>query len=81
MDRPVRRLARSPGFSALVIAILAINIATGTMKETLGEKAYDEALATDVMARQAAQNAGALSFSLSPEEVEAISQATMAWRK
>jgi aryl-alcohol dehydrogenase-like predicted oxidoreductase len=31
--------------------------------------------------RQAAENAGALSFSLSPEEVEALSQATMAWRK
>jgi aryl-alcohol dehydrogenase-like predicted oxidoreductase len=31
--------------------------------------------------RQAAENAGALSFSLSPGEVEALSQATMAWRK
>jgi aryl-alcohol dehydrogenase-like predicted oxidoreductase len=31
-------------------------------------------------ARQAAENAGALSFSLSPEEVEALNQATMAWR-
>ncbi len=31
--------------------------------------------------RQAAENAGALSFSLSPEEVEALNQATMAWRK
>jgi len=30
--------------------------------------------------RQATENAGALSFSLTPEEVEALSQATMAWR-
>jgi aryl-alcohol dehydrogenase-like predicted oxidoreductase len=29
---------------------------------------------------QAAENAGALSFSLSPEEVEALNQATLAWR-
>jgi aryl-alcohol dehydrogenase-like predicted oxidoreductase len=31
--------------------------------------------------RQASENAGALSFSLSPEEIEALSQRTMAWRK
>jgi len=30
--------------------------------------------------KQAVDNAGALSFSLTPEEVEALSQATMAWR-
>ena len=30
--------------------------------------------------RQAAENAGALSFSLSPQEVEALNQATIAWR-
>jgi len=30
--------------------------------------------------RQAAENVGALSFSLTPEEVEMLSQATMAWR-
>lgn len=30
--------------------------------------------------RQAAENIGALSFSLTPEEVEALSEATMAWR-
>jgi aryl-alcohol dehydrogenase-like predicted oxidoreductase len=29
---------------------------------------------------QAAENAGALTFSLSPEEVETLSRATMAWR-
>ena len=29
---------------------------------------------------QAAENAGALSFSLTPEEVEALSQATLAYR-
>jgi aryl-alcohol dehydrogenase-like predicted oxidoreductase len=31
--------------------------------------------------KQATENAGALTFSLTPEEVEALSQATMAWRK
>jgi aryl-alcohol dehydrogenase-like predicted oxidoreductase len=31
--------------------------------------------------RQAAENAGALSFSLTPEEVEMLSQSTVAWRK
>ena len=30
--------------------------------------------------RQAAENVGALTFSLTPEEVEALSQATLAWR-
>jgi len=30
--------------------------------------------------RQAIENAGALTFSLAPEEVEALSQATFAWR-
>jgi len=30
--------------------------------------------------RQAAENVGALSFSLTPEEIEMLSQATMAWR-
>ena len=30
--------------------------------------------------RQAAENAGALSFSLFPEEIEALNQATLAWR-
>ena len=30
--------------------------------------------------RQAAENAGTLSFSLTPEEVEMLSQATLAWR-
>ena len=31
--------------------------------------------------KQAMDNAGALSFSLTAEEVEALSQSTMAWRK
>jgi len=31
--------------------------------------------------KQAEENAGALSFSLTPEEVEILSQATLAWRK
>jgi aryl-alcohol dehydrogenase-like predicted oxidoreductase len=30
--------------------------------------------------KQAAENAGALTFSLTPEEIEELSQATMAWR-
>jgi diketogulonate reductase-like aldo/keto reductase len=30
--------------------------------------------------RQAAENAGALSFSLTHDEIEALSQATLAWR-
>jgi aryl-alcohol dehydrogenase-like predicted oxidoreductase len=30
---------------------------------------------------QAAENAGALSFSLTPDEVEALGQATLNWRK
>jgi diketogulonate reductase-like aldo/keto reductase len=30
--------------------------------------------------KQAMDNAGALTFSLTPEEVESLSQATMAWR-
>lgn len=30
--------------------------------------------------KQATENAGALSFSLTPAEVEALSQATLAWR-
>ena len=31
--------------------------------------------------KQAMENAGALTFSLTPDEVESLSQATMAWRK
>lgn len=31
--------------------------------------------------RQAAENAGSLRFSLTPEEIEALNQATMAWRR
>ena len=31
--------------------------------------------------KQAAENAGALSFSLTADEVEALNQATLAWRK
>jgi diketogulonate reductase-like aldo/keto reductase len=30
--------------------------------------------------KQAAENAGALSFSLTPEEIERLNQATLAWR-
>jgi hypothetical protein len=37
---------------------LGVNIGTEAMKAALGEKKYEEALATDVIARQAAQSAG-----------------------
>lgn len=37
---------------------LAVNIVTGAMKSALGAKAYDDALASDVMARQVAQTEG-----------------------
>src|SRR3954471_3337183 len=47
---------------------LSVNIATDAMKEVLGQKAYDEALATDIMARQAAQNAGQPGEIEHPEE-------------
>lgn len=47
---------------------LAVNIATGAMKEVLGEKSYDEALAGDVMARQVAQTAGQEGEMQQPEE-------------
>jgi hypothetical protein len=43
---------------------LAVNVTTETMRKTLGEKKYDEALATNVMARQVAQTEG------QPGEVE-----------
>jgi hypothetical protein len=47
---------------------LAVNIVTGAMQSALGEKAYDEALATDVMARQVAQTAGQAGDAERPEE-------------
>ncbi len=47
---------------------LAVNIVTGAMKSVLGERAYDEALASDVMARQVAQTAGQAGDAERPEE-------------
>ena len=47
---------------------LAVNIVTGAMKSTLGEKAYGEALSSDVMARQVAQTAGQTGDAERPEE-------------
>jgi hypothetical protein len=47
---------------------LAVNIVTGAMKSTLGEKAYDDALASDVMARQVAQTEGQPGDAELPEE-------------
>jgi len=47
---------------------LAVNIGTEAMKAALGEKKYDEALATDVMARQVAQSAGEAGEIDRPEE-------------
>lgn len=37
---------------------MAVNVTTAAMKQALGEKAYEEALASDVAARQVAQSAG-----------------------
>ena len=47
---------------------LAVNIVTGAMKQALGEDAYDEALASDVMAQQVAQTAGQPGDAERPEE-------------
>jgi hypothetical protein len=47
---------------------LALNIVTGSMKTALGEKAYNEALESDVMARQIAQTAGEPGDAERPEE-------------
>ncbi len=47
---------------------LAVNIATETMKNTLGPKAYEEALASDVMVRQVAESAGQPGQMKTPEE-------------
>ena len=47
---------------------LAVNMATDSMKQALGAKAYDEALSSDVMARQAAQLAGGKAEIEHPEE-------------
>lgn len=47
---------------------LAINITTNSMKQALGDKAYEDALATDVMARQAAQAAGQPGDAERPQE-------------
>lgn len=51
---------------------LAVNITTGGLKEALGEEAYNRALESDVMARQAAQTAGAAG-EVSREEEESAS--------
>jgi hypothetical protein len=37
---------------------VAVNVTTGAMKEVLGDKEYDDALASDITARQIAQSAG-----------------------
>ena len=37
---------------------VSVNVTAGAMKEVLGEKDYEDALASDVMARQVAQSAG-----------------------
>jgi hypothetical protein len=47
---------------------LALNIVTESMKTVLGQKAYDEALATDVMAKQVADAAGQPGDAERPEE-------------
>jgi hypothetical protein len=47
---------------------LALNIVTGSMKTVLGQKGYDDALASDVMARQLADSAGQPGDAERPEE-------------
>jgi len=47
---------------------LAVNIVTEAMKSALGEKAYEDALASEVMARQVAQTAGQPGDAERPEE-------------
>lgn len=47
---------------------LAVNITTGSMKDALGEKGYEQALESDVMARQVAQTAGQKGEMERPEE-------------
>ncbi|ABF40894.1 hypothetical protein Acid345_1893 [Candidatus Koribacter versatilis Ellin345] len=47
---------------------VAINITTDSFKHTVGQKAYEEALASDVMARQAANLAGGQGQISHPEE-------------
>ena len=47
---------------------LAVNVTTGAMKDALGEKAYNEALGSDVMAAQVAQTAGKPGEMDHPEE-------------
>jgi hypothetical protein len=37
---------------------VAVNVTAGSMKQVLGDKEYEDALASDVMARQVAQSAG-----------------------
>ena len=54
---------------------LAVNIVTGSMKETLGEKAYNEVLASEVMARQVADTAGQAGDAERPDE-ESVSVLT-----
>lgn len=51
---------------------IALNVATAGMKETLGEKKYQEALSSDVMARQAADAAGQ-EGEITPPEEESVS--------
>jgi hypothetical protein len=46
----------------------AVNVSTGAMKQVLGEKAYEELLAADVVARQVAQSAGAEGGITQPKE-------------
>jgi hypothetical protein len=55
---------------------LAVNITTGGLKDALGEEAYNRSLESDVMARQAAQTAGAAGeISRDEEESASVLQA------
>ena len=50
---------------------IAVNVTTGAMKTVLGEKDYEDALASDVMARQVAQSEGGEGEISHPEEESA----------
>ncbi len=55
---------------------IAVNVTTGAMKQSLGEKAYEDAMASDVGARQVAQSAGGdAEISLPVEESASVLKA------
>jgi hypothetical protein len=66
-DAPSKNAARRAGLRFLLWLgklpesgdrTIALNVTTAAMKQALGDKDYEDALASDIMARQAAQSAG-----------------------